>query len=151
MVKRSYEIMVAFDPAYPAADVDQTLARLKQVIVDAGGEVKSADKHGVRKLAFKLKGKADALFCLIVCNAPSVIVKQVTDVVRMNEGVLRYMTTRSTLPVKPVAAAQTPPAAPVAPAVQTPAVQTPAAQTPAAQTPAAQTPAAQTPAAPAAQ
>jgi small subunit ribosomal protein S6 len=104
MTKRSYEIMVAFDPAVAAVDVDQVLAKLKQIIVDAGGEVKSADKHGVRKLAFKLRGKADALFCLIVCDAPVVVVKQVSDALRLNEGVLRYMTTRSTLPTKPAPA-----------------------------------------------
>lgn len=94
MEKRLYEILIALDPAVLSADADALMARLSQQIADSGGEIKSMEKHGLRKLAYRIRGKSDANFFQFVCEAPPAMVQQVRQILRLHEGVLRDMTTR---------------------------------------------------------
>ena len=94
MEKRVYEILIAIDPAIPSADVDALMGRLNQQIVDSGGTVRNLEKHGLRKLAYRVRGKGEANFFQFVCDAPPAMVNQVKQILRLHEGVLRSMTTR---------------------------------------------------------
>lgn len=94
MANRWYELLIALDTALPPADADALLERVRKIIADAKGEVRNAEKVGVKPLAFKVHGKREANFLVITCEAPREIVPLVEGVLRLNEGVLRYMTTR---------------------------------------------------------
>jgi small subunit ribosomal protein S6 len=94
MESRLYEFLIALDTSVPSADAEVLLTKLQGLIGEATGTVKEIDRQGIRKLAFKVRGKMDAQFFALRCEAPSVVVKQIEDVLRLNEGVVRYMTTR---------------------------------------------------------
>ncbi len=94
MEKRLYEILIALDPAVLSPDADALMARLGQQIADSGGEVKSMEKHGLRKLAYRVRGKTEANFFQFVCEAPPGMVQQVKQILRLHEGILRAMTTK---------------------------------------------------------
>ncbi|MEK7477266.1 MAG: 30S ribosomal protein S6 [Candidatus Coatesbacteria bacterium] len=94
MEKRYYEVLVAFEPAVAAADGEALLSRLHAVITDAKGEIRSIEKLGVRRLAFRVKGRTEANFVLLTTYMPVTTVPAVEQVLRMHEGVIRYMTTR---------------------------------------------------------
>ena len=70
------------------------MEKLKALVTSAQGEVKDLEKQGVRKLAFRVRGKMDAQFFALRYEAPSAVVKQIEEVLRMNETVVRYMTMR---------------------------------------------------------
>jgi len=125
MAKRIYEVMIAFDTAVQVADADILIEKIKGIVTAGQGEVRAADKIGYRKLAFKVKGRTDCNMAILTCDMPSEVVPQVEQVLKLNEGVLRYMTTRvDPKLVVPHAAPQSaaaPAPAPAAPAVPSPA------------------------------
>jgi small subunit ribosomal protein S6 len=94
MEKRFYEVLIALEPSIGAADGDGLLGRLQAAVVEAKGEVRSMEKLGIRRLAFRVKGRTDAHFVLMTCHMPMTAVPVVEQVLRMNENVIRYMTTR---------------------------------------------------------
>jgi len=105
MEKRIYEVLVALDTGLASSDLDALLEKLKSLVSEAKGEVKSVEKPGVRRLAFKVKGRSECQFCAFAYQAPSAVVKQIEQVLRLHEGVVRYMTTRlnSSPAVRPAA------------------------------------------------
>ena len=64
MKKPMYEIMIALDPAVMSEDADALMEKVKGQIAEAGGEVKSIEKQGSRRLAYKIRGKQEANFFL---------------------------------------------------------------------------------------
>jgi len=111
---KEYECLLAIDLTVPASDVEALLGRVKQAITQDGGEVVSLENVGTRKLAFKVRGKSDAAFHHIVFKAASAAVGRIADVLRLHEGVLRYMTTRVTGPYGRQEAPRQPQAEPAA-------------------------------------
>jgi len=94
MAKRMYEVLMGLDTSLSSADVDALMAKLKSLVDDVGGEVKGVEKLGIRKLAYKVRGKSECQFFSMTCEAPPAIVKQIEQVMRLHEGVVRSMTTR---------------------------------------------------------
>ena len=119
MEKRYYEVLIAFDLAVAAADGEALLSRLQAAVAEAKGEIRAIEKLGVRRLSFRVKGKTDANFVLLTTHMPTAAVPAVEQVLRMHEGVIRYMTTRldpSLLMPSQESRPAAPPAAPAAPA-----------------------------------
>jgi small subunit ribosomal protein S6 len=112
MANRLYELLIALDPAASGADADALLAKIRQQVLDAGGEPRSIEKPGIRKLAFKVRGRAEAHFFVLTLFIPATAVKQIEQGLRLQESVLRYMTTRLD---ESLLAAPEAPKAPVAP------------------------------------
>ncbi len=124
MANRVYEILIAFEPALSSQDVDAALMKIVGLVRDAKGEVKSVERPGVRRLAFRVHGKTDANFVVMTTSMPAVCVPPIEGTLRLNEGVLRYMTTRvDPTFLTPPAHASAPHAAPSTPAA-TPAAST---------------------------
>lgn len=130
MANRVYEILIAFEPSLSVQDVDAALMKIVGIVRDAKGEVKSVERPGVRRLAFRVHGKTDANFVVMTTLMPVATVKPVEGILRLHEGVLRYMTTRIDpaflTPPAHVAAPHAPhaapaPAAPAAPPSSAPA------------------------------
>lgn len=94
MKKPMYEIMIALDPAVMSEDADALMEKVKGQIAEAGGELKSIEKQGSRRLAYKIRGKQEANFFLMTCEAPPKTISQATQALRLHEGVLRFMATR---------------------------------------------------------
>lgn len=94
VIKRLYEVLIAFDTATASSDAEALMEKLKALVAGAQGEVREIEKQGVRKLAFRVRGKTDAQFCAFRYEAPTDVVKQVEEVLRLNEAVMRYMTMR---------------------------------------------------------
>ena len=114
MEKRFYELLIAMQPGATAADADALIARLQAIVQGAGGVIRMVERPGVRKLAFRVRGRGEAAFLLLTCEMPMVAVRELEQVLRLHEGVIRYMTTRiaaSLMAPPPAAEAQPAPAA----------------------------------------
>jgi small subunit ribosomal protein S6 len=94
MANRIYEVMIAFDTSVQVGDADILIEKLKGIVTAGKGTVRAADKIGYRKLAFKVKGRTECNMALLTCEMPSEVVPQLEQVLKLHEGVLRYMTTR---------------------------------------------------------
>jgi small subunit ribosomal protein S6 len=163
-MNRTYEIMFIVRPDVEEAELDKLIETFSGYITGGGGEVKSTEKMGRRRLAYTVQKFNDGFYILLIVAAPASLIAEIERRLRVSEPVIKFITVRmdeeekrlakikkhrdshvkrSALPqISAEAAAATPapaavPAAP-APVAEAPAVEAPAAEAPAAEAPAAE-------------
>jgi small subunit ribosomal protein S6 len=148
MNNRTYEIMFIVRPDVEEADLDKLIEGFSGNITSGGGEVKSVEKMGRRRLAYTVRKFNDGFYVLLTVAAPGALVGEIERRLRVSEQVIKFITVRmdeeekrlakvkalrdskvkrSAQPIPPQAAAA--PAAPVAEAAA-PAAEAPAATEP---------------------
>jgi len=101
-----YKCVIALDTSVLAAEADVFFGKLKLLVENGGGKVQEIYKAGSRRLAFKVKGKTEGNFCELPFDAEPAVVRELEAYLRLQEFVLRFMTTREAKS----AAASAPPA-----------------------------------------
>ena len=145
---RTYEIMFIVRPDVEEADLDKLIEGLSGNITSGGGEVKSVEKMGRRRLAYTVRKFNDGFYVLLSVAAPGSLIAEIERRLRVSEPVIKFITVRmdeeekrlakvkalrdskvkrSAQPIPPQAAP-----APAAPAAEAPAVEA-AAEAPAAE------------------
>jgi len=150
MNNRTYEVMFIVRPDVEEADLDKLIEGFSGNITSGGGEIKSVEKMGRRRLAYTVRKFNDGFYVLLNVAAPGSLVAEIERRLRVSEPVIKFITVRMDEEEKRLAKVKAlrdskvkrsaqpvvppPPAAPAA--VAAPAVETPAiAETPAATEP----------------
>jgi small subunit ribosomal protein S6 len=91
-----YEIAVLY---HPDLEVDLTKAedRVKKIITDNGGEIKTTDNWGKRKLAYSIKGNDYAIYVFYGVELPGTNVAKVESTLNITDEVIRFLITRPDL------------------------------------------------------
>jgi len=74
--------------------VDEIVAGLTKEIEDAGGLVRKTEYWGLRNLAYRIAKNRKGHYALIAMQAPPSLIAEMERKLRINEDVLRYMTTK---------------------------------------------------------
>jgi len=93
-VLRLYEVLVVVDPRLTEEEVAQLQARLGELCAALGGEVVAVDNWGKRRLAYELRKQREAGYLVLQVRADPPVVREFERQLRLNESVLRFMTTR---------------------------------------------------------
>jgi small subunit ribosomal protein S6 len=127
-MERFYEVMFIVRPDIEDADVDKLIAGLEQTITNGGGNLRSTEKLGRRKLAYTVRKFNDGNYVLLTVDADGKLVAELERRLRVSEPVIKFITVRMDEEekrlnkIKAIRAtrkkisAQVPAAAPVAPA-----------------------------------
>ncbi len=91
---RLYDVLVIVDPRLTEEEVAQTTGRLQESLTGLGGEVVSVENWGKRRLSFELKKQREGSYVLLQVRAEPPIVREYERQLRLNESLLRFMTTR---------------------------------------------------------
>ena len=89
-----YEILVIIDPRPTDEEVVALLGRLVDNVKGLGAEVGKAESWGKRRLAYDLRKQREGTYAVIECAAEPAAIKEFERQLRLNEQVLRFMTTR---------------------------------------------------------
>jgi small subunit ribosomal protein S6 len=99
-----YEVMVVLDPEADEARQEDVIARIRQIVEAAGGQLEAADSLGRQRLAYEILKRTEAFRWVVTLTAPPSAVEEVDRVLRIHDDVLRHMivrrTGRSTGPVE---------------------------------------------------
>ncbi len=106
---QKYETAILFEPELPEERRKEFVAKLASVIVSFKGEVLKQDDWGIRKLAYHIAKKPNAYYTFLVYSGNRGVVEEVERNIKIFDGILRYLTSRTEYEPKPAAAA---PAAP---------------------------------------
>ena len=149
-MNRTYEIMFIVRPDVEEADLDKLIEGFSGNITSGGGEIKSVEKMGRRRLAYTVRKFNDGFYVLLNVAAPGNLISEIERRLRVSEPVIKFITVRmdeeekrlakvkalrdskvkrSAQPIPPQPAAS----APAASATETPAAEDPAAEAPAAE------------------
>jgi len=89
-----YEILIIFDPRPTDEDVAALLTKLQENLKSLGAEVGKGESWGKRRLAYDIRKQREGTYAVIECSATPAVMKEFERQLRLNEQVLRFLTTR---------------------------------------------------------
>lgn len=106
--KRDYELLFIVSPMRSSEDeIAATIERVSQQIANVGGSVSNVHQNspwGRRKFAYPLREYAEGeasrrvfsegYYVLVSCSLPTVQIRELERLFKLNESVLRYMLTQ---------------------------------------------------------
>lgn len=88
-----YETVYILEPAFDENRTAEEATKVSGWITDLGGEVVEVQKWGKRRLAYEIERKRDGVYTMMVWNGQGPMVKEVERRLRLNESVMRVLTT----------------------------------------------------------
>jgi small subunit ribosomal protein S6 len=108
---RSYEILVIADPRPTDEEVAALFTQLGENLKSLGAEVPKIDNWGKRRLAYDIRKQREGTYAVLEVSAEPAMVKEFERQLRLNENVLRFLSTQMPVPRKARSAkTQEPPA-----------------------------------------
>jgi len=93
-VLRPYEILVIVDSRPTDEEVTALLTQLGEQIKALGAEVTNVDNWGKRRLGYEMRKQREGTYAVLTVNAEPSMVKEFERQLRLNENVLRFLSTR---------------------------------------------------------
>ena len=93
-----YEILVIFDPRPTDEDIAALLTRLGESLKGLGAEVGKVENWGKRRLTYDIRKQREGTYAVIEAKAEPAAVREFERQLRLNEQVLRFLSTR--IPVR---------------------------------------------------
>ena len=92
---RTYDVLLIVDPRLTDEEIAQLGGRLQETLVTLGGEaVASAEDWGRRRLVFELRKQREGHYLLLQVRATPAAMREYERQLKLNESVLRFLTTR---------------------------------------------------------
>ena len=107
---RPYEILVIIDPRPTDEEVATLLEQLGGQLKALGAEVIKVDNWGKRRLAYDIRKQREGTYAVFEVSAEPSMVKEFERQLRLNENVLRFLSTQ--IPIRKKVRAGRPQAAP---------------------------------------
>jgi small subunit ribosomal protein S6 len=93
-MSRTYEVMYIVRPDVEEADLDKLIEGFEKNVTDGGGEVKSTEKMGRRRLAYTVRKFNDGIYVLMTIVAEGSLVGEIERRLRVSEQVIKFITVR---------------------------------------------------------
>jgi small subunit ribosomal protein S6 len=93
-MNRTYEIMFIVRPDVEEADLDKLIEGFSGNITSGGGEVKTVEKMGRRRLAYTVRKFNDGFYVLLSVAAPGSLIIEIERRLRVSEPVIKFITVR---------------------------------------------------------
>ncbi len=93
-MNRTYEIMFIVRPDVEEADLDKLIEGFQKNVTDGGGEVRSTEKMGRRRLAYTVRKFNDGFYVLLNIAAEGQLITEIERRLRVSEQVIKFITVR---------------------------------------------------------
>lgn len=89
-----YESAVLINAALEDEQIDSVISRIKETIVNNGGEIRDIENWGRKRLAYMVKKSKIGYYVFFRFNAPSSIVSKLERTYVLDEHILRFLTVK---------------------------------------------------------
>jgi small subunit ribosomal protein S6 len=93
-MSRVYEVMFIVRPDIPEEEADKLIAGFSSTVTNGGGQVKSVEKMGRRRLAYMVRKFNDGNYVLMTIAANGAVVLELERRLRVTEPVIKFITVR---------------------------------------------------------
>jgi len=93
-MNRTYEIMFIVRPDVEEAEIDKLIEGFSGNVTNGGGEVKSVEKMGRRRLAYTVRKFNDGFYVLLNIAAEGSLITEIERRLRVSEQVIKFITVR---------------------------------------------------------
>lgn len=90
----NYELLLLLDPELTEERQGEIVTRFRDQVAKGGGTVDHHDPWGKRRLAYKIRKKADGFYHLIHFSVTPETLEEITRVLKIDDAVLRHLATR---------------------------------------------------------
>ena len=91
---RPYEILIIVDPRPTDEEVAALLEQLGEQVKSLGAVIGKVDNWGKRRLAYDIRKQREGTYAVFEVSAEPSTVKEFERQLRLNENVLRFLSTR---------------------------------------------------------
>ena len=91
---RPYEILVIVDPRPTDEEVAALLVQVGEQLKGLGADVTKVENWGKRRLAYDIRKQREGTYAVFEAKAEPSMVKELERQLRLNENVLRFLSTR---------------------------------------------------------
>ena len=93
-MNRTYEVMFIVRPDVEEADLDKLVEGFSGNVTGGGGEVKTVEKMGRRRLAYQVGKFNDGFYVLMTIGAAGSLITEIERRLRVSEPVIKFITVR---------------------------------------------------------
>ena len=93
-MNRTYELMFIVRPDMAEEDQDKLISTLESAVAASGGNVKSVDKMGKRRLAYTVRRFHDGIYVLLTVEGGGGLIHELERRLRVTEPVIKFITVR---------------------------------------------------------
>jgi len=93
-MNRTYEIMFIVRPDVEEAELDKLIEGFSANVTSGGGDVKSVEKMGRRRLAYTVRKFNDGFYVLLNVAAAGSLIAEIERRLRVSEQVIKFITVR---------------------------------------------------------
>jgi small subunit ribosomal protein S6 len=93
-MNRTYEIMFIVRPDVEEAEIDKLIEGFSANVTSGGGEVRSVEKMGRRRLAYTVRKFNDGFYVLLNIAAEGSLITEIERRLRVSEQVIKFITVR---------------------------------------------------------
>jgi small subunit ribosomal protein S6 len=93
-MNRTYELMFIVRPDMSEEDQDKLISTLETAVTSSGGNVKSMEKMGKRRLAYIVRRFHDGLYMLLTVEGSGGLMHELERRLRVTEPVIKFLTVR---------------------------------------------------------
>src|SRR6266700_6881332 len=93
-MNRTYELMFIVRPDMTEEDQDKLISTVETAVTSAGGQVKSMEKMGKRRLAYTVRKFHDGLYILLTFEGGGGLVHELERRLRVTEPVIKFLSVR---------------------------------------------------------
>jgi small subunit ribosomal protein S6 len=93
-MNRSYELMFIVRPDMAEEEQTKLISTLESAVASSGGNVKSVDKMGKRRLAYHVRGFNDGIYMLLTVEGSGGLIHELERRLRVSEPVIKFLTVR---------------------------------------------------------
>jgi small subunit ribosomal protein S6 len=114
MTQPYYETMYILRPDIPEEEVETHVAKYRDIVLEANGEVLDCQMRGKRRLAYPIAKHREGIYVQLSHNGDGQQVAPLERAMRISEDVIRYLTVKQDGPLPAPRAIPTAVAEPVA-------------------------------------
>jgi len=89
-----YETMFLLHPDLSSEDRESAIEKFSNIIKDGSGEIVNIDPWPLRKLAYKVQKQTQGYYVVMDFGAPGDVIQELTRNFRLDEQVMKFMTTK---------------------------------------------------------
>ncbi len=86
-----YENIIILDPALEPKATEETVERIKGIVVKKGGEILKTDNWGRKKLAYEIKKHKEGIYVLLLFKAPSQAIVELERFYKVLEPLIKFL------------------------------------------------------------
>ncbi len=93
-MNRTYELMFIVRPDMAEEEQDKLISTLETAVTSSGGNVKSVEKMGKRRLAYMVRRFHDGIYMLLTVEGGGGLIHELERRLRVTEPVIKFLTVR---------------------------------------------------------